>query len=211
MLTLGLSTSSGQFALVLGKNSKILFNSDDLQLSNNKDISVLISKGIELTGISVNDISNIIVDIGPGGTSRVRTGISFANSLAFSLGISVCPVSSLELAGRDAWEIFRLPVVSTVNSINGNAYIGLFNGEELITIEYGVVEDILPRLVIDIDAFVTVGYHRENIKNLIPNKKVFDSGLLFGNAKILVEKDFLFLGRALSFPYFAIPITEKIL
>jgi len=209
MLTLGISTSSGQFALVLGDNGKLLFHSDDLQIQDNKEIALLMTKCLEQTGILVKDISNIIVDIGPGGTSRVRTGIAFANSLAYSLGISVCPVPSMELAGLDAYEKYSLPVISTVKSISGNAYIGFYNDNKLISIDYGTVNNVVPQLVNNIDEFVVVGFHKEIIKNLLPNKIIHDSGLLFGNARILVEKSHLFLDRALKFPQFAVPITEK--
>ena len=209
MLTLGISTSSGQFALVLGEDNKLIFDSDDFQLSEKKDISILISTCLEFTKISVSSISNIIADIGPGGTSRVRTGIAFANSLAYSLGIAVCPVSSLELAGIEAWDNYARPVISTVKSINGNAYCGFFNNNKLISIEYGTINNLIPHLANGLEEIVVVGYHRELIKSLLPTKKIIDSGALYGNAKILVEKSYLFLDRAIFFPKFAIPINEK--
>jgi tRNA threonylcarbamoyladenosine biosynthesis protein TsaB len=211
MLTIGVSTSSGQFALVFGENSQLIFNSDDLQLPANKDIAVMMSAGLDAVGRSVRDISNIIVDIGPGGTSRVRTGIAFANSLAYSLGISVCPVSSMELAGLDAWDLFSLPVISTVKSIGGNAYIGFFNDSKLVSIEYGNIQSIVSGLVSGLDEVAVVGYHRDLIRELFPELKITDSGKLFGNARILVEKSDLFLNRAVSFPKYAVPITEKTL
>jgi tRNA threonylcarbamoyladenosine biosynthesis protein TsaB len=211
MLTLGISTSSGQFALVFGENNKLLFNSDELQFSANKDITELMLKGLEVTAKSVRDISNIIVDIGPGGTSRVRTGIAFANSLAYSLGISVCPVSSMELAGLDAWAEFSLPVIATVKSIGGNAYIGFFNNGKLVGIEYGNLKNIVTKFTEGTDEIVVVGYHRDQIREMFPELKITDSGKLFGNARILAEKSDLFLDRAVSFPQYATPITEKTL
>jgi len=209
MLTLGISTSSGQFALVMGENGTVIFNSEDYQLAENKDVDVLISACLGKTGKSPGDITNILVDIGPGGTSRVRTGIAFANSLSYSLGIPVCPVSSMELAGLDAWENYALPVIATVKSISGNAYIGFYNDHQLKGIRYGTIKEVVPELVSGLDGFAVVGYHREQIISLFPDKKVIDSGCLYGSVRILIEKIDLFKDRALIFPRIALPITEK--
>ena len=43
------------------------------------------------------DIEVIAVDTGPGGLSSIRSAVAYANGLAFSLGVRVFPVTSLEL------------------------------------------------------------------------------------------------------------------
>ena len=211
MLTVGISTSSGQFALVIGEDNKVLFDSSE-HLSNDSELDDSLSKGMEYCKRSVNEIANIIVDIGPGGTSRVRTGIAFANSLAYSLNISVCPVSSMELAGIDACSRYGLPVINSVRSIKGNAYVGLYNNK-LVSIEYGNINDIVPSMVNDIDKFVVVGFHREAIVNLpsLKNKVIIDSLISFGSARFLIEKSDLFIDKKCGFPVYAQPITEKTL
>jgi tRNA threonylcarbamoyladenosine biosynthesis protein TsaB len=212
MLTLAVSTSSGQFALVLGENNTVLFDSSEF-LEHEKELDDALSAGLNYCKREVSEIGHIIVDIGPGGTSRVRTGIAFANALAYSLGIAVCPVSSMELAGIDAASKFGgLPVVNSIKSIKGNAYIGFYN-QNLISIDYGTVNEIVPQLVKDIDRFVVVGFHREAIINLpdLKNKVIIDSAMSFGNAKIMIEKSDLFITNQHPFPAFAQPITEKTL
>jgi len=211
MLTVALSTSSGQFALVIGENNRILFDSSDYS-DQDRELDDFLSAGLEHCKREVNEISNIIVDIGPGGTSRVRTGIAFANALAYSLGISVCPVSSMELAGIDAWSKYGLPVINTVKSIKGNAYIGLYH-QGLCTIRYGNIHDIVPLLVNDFDQFVVVGFHREAIMNMpsLNNKTIVDSSMSFGNVKLMIEKTDWFAGKQSGFPVYAQPITEKTL
>ena len=211
MLTVGISTSSGQFALIIGENNKILFDSTEYS-DNEKELDESLSAGLEYCKRDVSEIADIIVDIGPGGTSRVRTGIAFANALAYSLKISVCPVSSMELAGFDVWSKYNLPVINSVRSIKGNAYIGLFNNK-LVAIKYGNINDIVPEMVKDIDKFVVVGFHREAIINLpsLKNKTVIDSLMPFGNAKYFIENSELFTRTAHEFPVYAQPITEKTL
>jgi len=211
MLTVGISTSSGQFALVIGENNKILFNSSEYSVQE-KELDNIFSSGMEYCKRDTKEITNIIVDVGPGGTSRVRTGIAFANALAYSLGISVCPVSSMELAGIDVESKYNLPVINSVRSIKGNAYVGLYN-HDLISIQYGDISDIVPLMVKDIDKFVVIGFHRETIINLssLKNKMIIDSLMSFGDAKILIENSDLFVEKKCSFPVYAQPITEQTL
>ncbi len=209
MLTLGISTSSGQFAIVLGDDRKMIFNSEEYHLAEQKDISVLINKCLEISGKTIFDVNNIIVDIGPGGTSRVRTGIAFANSLSYSLGIKVCPVSSMEMAGINAWEKYSLPVIATVKSINGNAYVGFFNNNTLISTEYGKIENLIPSLIGDCQELVVVGYHRELIISLFPEIKIIDSGMFYGDVKIFAEQALRFINRGILFPEIAFAVTEK--
>ena len=210
MLTLGISTSSGQFALVLGENGKTIYNSKEFEINN--ELDDMLNSALLSCEKEVKDIDGIIVDIGPGGTSRVRTGVAFANSLSFASGIPVYPVSSMELAGVDAGSKYGLPVIATVKSIKGNAYIGLYN-EGQVTIKYGPIEDI-PAMTEGLDGFAVVGFHREAIINQpsLKNKSIVDTEMLYGDVSLLTEKDELFKKReGIIFPYFAQPITENTL
>ena len=209
MLTVGISTSSGQFALIIGENSTILFDSSEY-VSPMRELDDFLSIGLKCCKREITEIGQLIVDIGPGGTSRVRTGIAFANGLAYSLQIPVSPVSSMELAGIEVWNKYRLPVIHSVKSIKGNAYIGLYN-QGITTITYGYIHDIVPCLVHDMDTFVVVGAHREVIMNLpaLKEKTVIDSRTTFGNARFLIEKCDMFSGKKCDFPVYAQPVTEK--
>ncbi|MDR0742998.1 MAG: hypothetical protein LBF05_01385 [Tannerella sp.] len=211
MLTLAISTSSGQFALVLGENNRVIFDSADCD--DRRELSGMLSYGLDLCNKKITGIEQIIVDIGPGGTSRVRTGISFANSLSYSLDIPVCPVSSMELAGIDACDKYKLPVICTVKSMKGNAYTGFFNANKPVVIEYGKIEEVVPAMVKDTDRFSVVGFHREQIINMpsLRDKTIVDSHLFFGNARLFIEKSELFLDRGVKFPRFAQPVTEETL
>ncbi|MDR0768940.1 MAG: hypothetical protein LBE71_03420 [Dysgonamonadaceae bacterium] len=212
MLLLGISTSSGQFALLIGENNRVIYNSAEYEKDGNKELYFLLRDALTTCNKKVNDISHIIVDTGPGGTSRVRTGIAFANSLAYSLHIPVCPVSTMELAGIDASAGYGLPVVHSVKSVKGNAYIGFYGGgREEAQIRYGRVEEIVPELVGSIRKFVVVGAHREQIMKLpvLSGKTVVDSGMQYGNVRIFIEKSELFIGRGLIFPKMVESVTEQ--
>jgi tRNA A37 threonylcarbamoyladenosine modification protein TsaB len=212
MLVLGISTSSGQFALLLGEDNQVIYDSNECEKGDNKELYYLLQDALHNCNKKIGNINQIIVDTGPGGTSRVRTGIAFANSLAYSLNIPVSPVSAMELAGIDAYNKYGLPVVNSVKSIKGNAYIGFYWKEnEEVKIEYGRIEEIVPKLVDEVDKWVVVGAHREQIIKLpaLAGKTIIDSGMPYGNARIFIEKSELFTGRKLIFPQFVTPITEQ--
>jgi len=207
MLTLGISTSSNQFILALGEGDRLLFNSGDYE--SDKDIGAMMMLALEKTQHSAQDIRRIIVDIGPGGTSRVRTGVAFANSLAFSLGIGVCPVSLFELIGQLLRERHGLPVVGTIKSLKGNAYIGFFDQGVLQPTRFGFIEQILPDMVASLDAFAVAGPHSEVIQAMFPDKKIVADNDLAGIAQLIIEHGAEFADRELKFPHVALPITEK--
>ncbi|MDO4707200.1 MAG: hypothetical protein Q4A61_02095 [Porphyromonadaceae bacterium] len=210
MLTLAISTSSGQFALALGANGTLLYNSKEHNVS--EELDTMLSLGLNHCGKQIKDISNIIVDVGPGGTSRVRTGVAFANSLSYTLGVPIYTASSMELAGLEAQHRWELPSITTVKSIKGNAYIGLYDGS-LTRLEFGIVEDLIPNMVQHLEEFVVVGYHRAIIQALpLVGKKVIDSEINFGDVSFLIREEAFFKQKqGLLFPYFAQPIVETVL
>lgn len=207
MLTLGISTSSPKFSLVLGKGTEILYNSDQYEIAEPKEIGLFLEKALEAVGEPISSIKNIIVDNGPGGTSRVRTGVAFANSIAYSLGVPVNTVSSLVVAGMDFWETKQQPVICTVKSLNNNAFIGIYTDKEYKKF-YGKIKEILPRELEGIDQFTVVGFHRDMIKELFPLKDIWDAEKFAGNVETLITKQAYFTRQPLHFPVIANPITE---
>ena len=208
-LILAISTSSTQFEVIIGDNSTILFSdSYTLSLTDKRDISYLVADCLEKVGRTPQDLTGIVVDIGPGGTSLVRTGVAFGNGLAYSLGVPICPVLSVELIGIQAYETHKLPVIVTVKSIKDTAYVALYDGK-LVTLKYGIMTEVVAELTAEIDTFVIAGAHREKVIEVFPNKRIHDSGLLNVNAKLLIEKHDLFKDKYVSFPFFAHPITEQ--
>jgi tRNA A37 threonylcarbamoyladenosine modification protein TsaB len=209
-LILAISTSSTLFEVMIGDdNSKVLFSdSYVLSITDKKDISVLVSESLAKMNLTPQDIKSIIVDVGPGGTSLVRTGVAFGNGLAYSLGIPICPVLSVELVGIEVWEKYKLPVIITVRSVKDSAYVALYDGK-LKTMKYGIMTEVVSDIVADFSEFVVAGAHRDKIIAEFPSKKVHDSGLLNGNPKYLIEKHDSFKDQYVSFPQFAHPITEQ--
>jgi len=60
----------------------------------------LIEALLEENGVSIDQIDQFAVDIGPGSFTGVRIGVSLINALAFASGKGVVPVDSLETLCR---------------------------------------------------------------------------------------------------------------
>jgi tRNA A37 threonylcarbamoyladenosine modification protein TsaB len=214
MLTLGISTSSGRFALVIGEQGRVLFDSSAVAFPIETELTTRLATGLREAGRETREIGNVIIDTGPGGTSRVRTGIAFGNALAYALDVTTCSVTSMELAGLDAWAKHRLPVIHVVKSIKGTTYIGLADGERLHAMEYGRIDEIMPRLVRGVTgALVVMGTRREEVLRWGEQAGVplVDSGQEYGETRFLVEREALFTARAVRFPAYARPVTEQTL
>lgn len=64
----------------------------------------LVAQTLAESGAAFRDIAAIAVDIGPGGLSSMRAAVAYANGLAFSLGVRIFPITSLELMAIAAAE-----------------------------------------------------------------------------------------------------------
>jgi tRNA threonylcarbamoyl adenosine modification protein YeaZ len=208
-ITLGISTSTPKFEVVLSDGQEILFNSRaDVALSLNRNLPEVLQTGLKGLGLVPNDLKYIVLDIGPGGTSAVRTGVAFGNGLSYSLGIPVFPIMSLELMGIEAWEQNGVPVLSVIKSVKDNAYIGLYDGTRT-TIKYGNWAVLTKMFVSDLDAFSLAGIYAEEIATLYPDKKIHKSLISMASMAFFIKKNgFPAEGHQL-FPNFAIPITEE--
>lgn len=209
MITLAISTSSGQFAIIFAENDKIIYKSDEIPNKNKREILFIVEEGLSKINKTVNNISEIIVDVGPGGTSSVRTGIAFANSLLYSCNIPVYPVSSLELAGLSEWNKLQVPVITTMKSLKNNAYIGCFENIDVFSIYYGKIDDIIPNITNKYKKISVLGSHRQTIKELLTNKEVIDTGLTHGDISHLITNKKYFLDRKIEFPRFAEALNEQ--
>ncbi len=209
MLTLGITTSSGQFAVVISKGEEIIYTDKSVNMAQKKELFVILTEALNKLEKKVKDISEIIVDIGPGGTSSVRTGVSFANALAYGLGIGVCPVSSFELIGIELWQKYNQPSIITAKSIKNNAFIAYFNNNKLQKIVYGKIAEEVEKLI-DSKEFYVAGAHQDLIEQLLEDKyTIKQSGILRANHEVIISNRERFIKNKLVYPKIAVPINEQ--
>ena len=91
----------------------------------------LIDTILEENGVTIAQIDQFAVDIGPGSFTGVRIGVSLVNALAFASGKTVIPVNSLFTLACSVGETEK-PVCALIDARNGNAYAALYQAGRTI-------------------------------------------------------------------------------
>ncbi len=208
-LVLAIETSSHSFSIVFGSGGKIVFDSaNEPDLQQERDLSVWVNCGLQKMDRQVKEIEAISVNIGPGGLSFVRTGVAFANGLAFGLRIPVCPVSSFELMGFEAAKMFQMPILCTMKASGGNAYAGLYDQGSVVMTKFGVMAEVFQSITAGLSEFAVAGTYRNEVQQLFPQLKVHESKIQICQAKTILELDGVF-DRRTNPPYSVSPLTEQ--
>lgn len=97
------STERGSIAL-LQKNKVIELASWSQKQQASELITAKIKSGLKKNKVSLNDLTHIAVDKGPGSFTGCRISVNVAKTLAYSLNIPIIPFSSLEIM---AFEILK--------------------------------------------------------------------------------------------------------
>ncbi len=212
-LVLVIETSSRPFGVALGIDGNVLFDSsepfDKSSLPDERDLALLVERGLQIIGKRTSQITAIAVNIGPGGLGSVRSGVSFANALALGLRIPVCPFTAFELMGFEAWKKNRLPVLCTARAAKGSAYLGLYDQGAVTAMKFGALEEITSELTAGLGEFTVAGAYRSSVQELLPDSKIHDSGIRVGQARTFMEMAYPIAERGKRFPHIAIPINEQ--
>ncbi|HIP23441.1 MAG TPA: hypothetical protein EYG79_07615, partial [Rhodobacteraceae bacterium] len=99
-MKLFLQTSSGQPSLVLWEN-RVVFEVNYGQMRR-LDYGTELGKALKTAGRTLADISEIIVDIGPGRLGSTRTAVAFANGLGYARDLPIVPLNSFIMLGAYA-------------------------------------------------------------------------------------------------------------
>ncbi|MEP0940231.1 MAG: tRNA (adenosine(37)-N6)-threonylcarbamoyltransferase complex dimerization subunit type 1 TsaB [Rhizobiaceae bacterium] len=134
MLRLIIETSNLDFQLALhtsgqnGSQGGFAYRSDKDAAGTPSELTEMLTAGLAQADRSIAEIDEIVVDLGPGGLTSTRSGIAFANGLAFARNIKIVGANSLELM---VLQIARDPndhVIAARRSNDGNYFLGFFQG-----------------------------------------------------------------------------------
>lgn len=106
---------------------------------------------------SLADIDEISVDLGPGGLSSTRAGVSFANALAFASPAELSGVSALELLMLDARKICDLPICSMRPAQGGLVFWAFFRDGRIEASGCDRPQDVIGPMSVRAGAFAIVG------------------------------------------------------
>ncbi len=126
-------TSSAAFGLGLMSASGDLLHEIHAEdkSTRSKNLGDLFRSLTETAGCTLSDITEICVDIGPGGLSSTRAGVSFANALAFAGSAQLWGVSALDLLMLAAREGTERPVCSLRPAQGGLAFWAFYSDAEM--------------------------------------------------------------------------------
>jgi tRNA threonylcarbamoyladenosine biosynthesis protein TsaB len=204
-ILLAIETSAAEYRIALGRDRELVFDS----VHPSRDIADVISGGLKNAGAKVSDISAITLNIGPGGLSYVRSGVSFANALSFSLGISIYPFSTFEILGREACKHTTLPLLCVIPAANNNAYVAVVNGTAIKVMRFGPLPSALAQAINGLPEVAIAGRNRGRVSSLLREVKVVDTHIETPDVRVLLEMGYWALDRARTPVQQAIPLTEQ--
>lgn len=137
----------------------------------------LVEQAMAAAGVAFTDLSMIALDVGPGGLSSIRSAVAYANGLAFSLGVKIFPVSSLELMVLAAQRDHRGPFLSLKRGLVGNTYAGFFVNGEMVELRHGLPSAVVPALAGHLERVCIVGVSRDDVADLLPGVALEDAGI----------------------------------
>jgi tRNA threonylcarbamoyladenosine biosynthesis protein TsaB len=181
MLSLSIETSTATFAAALAAGGEVLATRALAGVPPaRRDLPALVAGLLAEGGYGFADLGRIAVDVGPGNLTAVRTGVAYANGLAFALGLGIATADSLELMAAQAGG--PTPVLCLRNAGAGRAYAGLFAGG---TARYahgplaGVVAAVPgPEVLV-------AGDFRTEVADLAPGVLVKDTGIAGPDVRVL--------------------------
>jgi tRNA threonylcarbamoyl adenosine modification protein YeaZ len=185
-LVLALETSSMTYAVAAGDGDRPRVqrtaHREDLAFTG---LGALVVDTLTAAQATFGDVGTIAVDIGPGGLSSIRAAVSYANGLAFSLGVQIFPVSSLELMAAAARQAYRGPVLSLKRAPGGNIYAGLFVDGEITEMRHGQASSVVPALAVGLETVGVAGAVKDEVPDLLPRVTVEDTGITDADVTVL--------------------------
>jgi tRNA threonylcarbamoyladenosine biosynthesis protein TsaB len=140
----------------------------------------LVTQTLAAHDATFSDVEAIAVDIGPGGLSSIRAAVAYANGLAFSLGVQVFPISSLELMAIAAPRVPESPLLALKRGTGGNTYAGLFS-------HGGPARSIVPELAAGLAAVRVAGVPADDVAGFLPGVTVTDTGIVDADVLVLYQ------------------------
>jgi len=133
MLILGIDTASRKGSIALARSGQPVA---DLRLNEGgahaRDLITCIDNLLRGAQLRINALNGVAVSIGPGSFMGVRIGMATGKGLAYSLGIGLLGMSTLEALARAALPVTVStdePICPAIEAGRGEVYAALFQKE----------------------------------------------------------------------------------
>lgn len=194
--TLALETSSGRFAVALGRGDEVVYNSlTDTEVGPERDLAWAVRRALEQAGAARADLSLLVVDIGPGGLGSVRGGVTFANALAFALNLPIAAFNYFEIVAEEAAPR-NLPLLVALPAAGGDGYAGLVREGRVVHMAFGPLTEIMRQAAGDAPALAVAGRLRGRLGEFLPEVARTDTGVEAPDPATLLKLALRHPGRA---------------
>lgn len=164
MISLFLDTSTKYLCIGIAKNHKVIYKFQQEAIKKQSELTIpFLSKALEEVNISLNDIDEVNVTIGPGSFTGIRIGMCIAKVLASMKNIPLKAISSLNAYASLGKKIVILDAKAK------RVYLGIYNNNEKVIDECVVEIETLKEMLNDypdydvvLDSFL-IGQESENV------------------------------------------------
>lgn len=189
-LALAVETSSVQYGIAVFDGREVIahrtIRRDDPEFASVGDLAAAV---LGMAGRSFGELGLLAVDVGPGNLTSVRAGVAYVNGLAFSVGCPVVGIDSLRLLAHQAVGRTTRSAVCLRNAGSGNVYAGLFAPDAAPVLRCGPLDSVVPLLARGRSELLAVGAFRDEVRTLLPDTKVEDTGI--DTASVLTLHDLM--------------------
>ena len=165
MYRLLLDSSDINLLVGVSKDDKVIYRYFEYAWQRQSEYMIPeIEKALYSVGITLKDIDEVVLSIGPGSYTGVRIPLTIAKTLNAAYGIKVVAISSLKILGGVSEKY-----VALMNARSARSYIGIYNSGEVIykdgIIENAKLEDFIKEYLEDGYALKgSLAYLKKDIK-----------------------------------------------
>lgn len=140
MKILALDTSGNTCSVALSKSTcEIVVLQESLQRQNAAHILPLIQNILSQEQLALSNLDTIAFSAGPGSFTGIRLAASVTQGLAYSAGLSVIAVSSLQHLAQAAYAALNhSPIIVAINAFAGSIYWGVYENID------GIMQSLIP-------------------------------------------------------------------
>lgn len=149
MKIVAIDTSTKQLSVALSDGTQIIAEASYVtSLNHATKLMPLLERLMQEANWSPKELTRIVVADGPGSYTGLRIGATTAKTLAYTLGIELVAVSTLELMATSTGRTGR--VVAIQDARRGTGFVGMYeNGERVGDEQHTTVADFVATLPTD--------------------------------------------------------------
>ncbi len=153
MYTLLLDSSYTFLHVGIAKNNELLKSTSYEAWQRQSEFMIVeIDKLLNELDIKKEDLSDIVVSIGPGSFTGIRIALTIAKVISLALNIDVYSVSSLYIK-----KIKDTPTICLINARGNRSYIGCYDNEEVLLEDQILTNDEVKKYIEDHPTYFVSG------------------------------------------------------